>query len=207
MNPYPPEYFARYDDSDDALFYAFPRKVVHIDAGAIATLRGHFAEHLPPRGVYLDLMSSWRSHLPDDLQPTRVVGLGMNADEMADNPQLDKYVVHNLNQNPRLPFDDGVFDAAFCTVSVQYLQQPAAVFAEVARVVKTNAPFIVSFSNRCFPTKAVAVWTGTTDRQHVALVAGYFEEAGAWADIKAYTHTPAAGDPLYIVSAKKAGAQ
>jgi len=199
MSDFPVEYFNKRDASDDAEFYKFPRKVVHIDDGAIGRVREHFTALLPPGGTYLDLMSSWRSHLPDDLKPARVVGLGMNAAEMEDNPQLDQYLVQNLNQNQTLSFDDATFDAAFCTVSVQYLQHPVAVFAEVGRVLKPGAPFIVTFSNRCFPTKAVAVWLGSADAQHMALVTKYFEDAGNWAGIKADAFTPQRGDPLYAV--------
>jgi SAM-dependent methyltransferase len=176
--PFPSEYFQRYDESDDSLFYTLPRKVVHIDDTAIHAVKILFKELLPPGGVYLDLMSSWRSHLPDDLKPKRVVGLGMNQAEMSDNPQLNQHVVHNLNVDPILPFEDEVFDAAFCTVSVQYLTHPIEVFAEVNRVLKSGAPFVVTFSNRCFPNKAIALWMATTDKQHLALVTQYFEESG-----------------------------
>src|SRR5690349_16445073 len=130
-SPFPDSYFQRPDESDDSLFYVAPRKVVHIDDGAIQALREQFAALLPQGGVYLDLMSSWRSHLPDTLKPSHVIGLGMNAEEMHDNPQLSRHVVHNLNIDPVLPFESAAFDAAFCTVSVQYLTQPIAVFREV----------------------------------------------------------------------------
>jgi SAM-dependent methyltransferase len=203
---FPAEYFQRMDDSDDGMFYAFPRKVVHIDDGAIAALREQFAMLLPKSAVLLDLMSSWRSHLPEGLNSRRVVGLGMNAEEMADNPQLDRYVVHNLNENPALPFEDGDFDAAFCTVSVQYLTQPIDVFSQVRRVLKPGGIFIVSFSNRCFPTKGVAVWQSLNDRGHLALVTRYFEESGGWRDITAWQKPGGGwrgGDPLYIVHGRK----
>ena len=203
-SPFPDSYFQRPDNSDDSLFYVAPRKVVHIDDGAINALREQFALLLPPGGVYLDLMSSWRSHLPDTLKPARVIGLGMNSEEMRDNPQLSRHVVHNLNIDPTLPFEATAFDAAFCTVSVQYLTQPVEVFREVSRVLKPGAPFDVSFSNRCFPTKAVAVWQSTTDAQHLALVTHYFEDAGGWSDITAWQKRNASSDPLYIVWAKKA---
>ncbi len=206
MTDFPAEYFSRQDSSDDALFYQVARKVVHIDDGAIKALSDQFSALLPKNAVILDLMSSWRSHLPPQLKPTRVVGLGMNAEEMADNPALTEYVVHNLNKNPNLPFEDGEFDAAICTVSVQYLQRPIEVFREVGRVCKPGAPFIVSFSNRCFPTKAVAVWLSTTDNQHMALVARYFEDAGNWSDIRAWAKPrKIGGDPLYLVWAKHKG--
>src|SRR4051812_2691963 len=117
----PSDPFARVDPSDDALFYRFPRKVVHIEQGAIAALRQRYAELLPAGGAVLDLMSSWRSHLPEQPPLGRVAGLGMNAEEMADNPQLDDFVVHDLNEDPVLPFADATFDAAVCAVSVQYM--------------------------------------------------------------------------------------
>ncbi len=202
-SPFPDRSFQRPDNSDDSLFYLSARKVVHIDEGAINALREQFALLLPPGGVTLDLMSSWRSHLPDSLKPARVIGLGMNAEEMKDNPQLSRHVVHNLNVDPVLPFEDAAFDAAFCTVSVQYLTQPVAVFRDVSRVLKPGAPFVVSFSNRCFPTKAVAIWQSSSDAQHLALVTRYFEDAGHWSEITAWQKRSANSDPLYIVWAKK----
>lgn len=203
MEPYPNEYFQKRDPSDDELFYVQPRKVVHIDDHAINAVKDHFRRLLSVGGVYLDLMSSWRSHIPDDLQPQRVVGLGMNAEEMADNPQLDDYLVQNLNKKPELPFEDAEFDGALCTVSVQYLTQPVRVFQEVNRVLKPGAPFVVTFSNRCFPTKAVAVWLASNDSQHMALITDYFERSGNWSDIDAQKTTRLFADPLYAVTAKK----
>jgi ubiquinone/menaquinone biosynthesis C-methylase UbiE len=151
----------------------------------------------------LDLMSSWRSHLPEDLRLREVVGLGMNAEEMAENPQLTRSIVHDVNRDPRLPFGDEEFDGAVCAVSIQYVTDPLSVFREVRRVLRPGAPFVVSFSNRCFPTKAVAVWLGTSDRQHVALVAAYFEAAGGWADVTEEDRSPGdLGDPLYAVWAR-----
>ncbi|MDZ4766797.1 MAG: methyltransferase domain-containing protein [Chloroflexota bacterium] len=205
MSDFPTAYFDKQDPSDDSLFYTSPRKVVHIDDGAIRALSEQFAVLLPTGGIYLDLMSSWRSHLPPSLKPARVIGLGMNADEMRDNPALGKFVVHNLNRNPILPFDAAAFDAAFCTVSVQYLQHPIDVFRDVGRVCKSGAPFVVSFSNRCFPTKAVAIWGSTSDNQHLALVARYFEDAGNWIDVQTWSKPRGGrgGDPLFIVSGKR----
>src|SRR5215471_1686004 len=156
--PFPPDFFRRLDDSEDELFYIQPRFVVHIDDGAIKKVSSIYQRLLPQGGVILDLMSSWRSHLPDHLRPVRVVGLGMNRAEMADNPALNEVVIHNLNQNPELPFADAEFDGAVVTVSVQYMTRPLEIFRGVARVLKRGAPFVVTFSNRMFPTKAVAIW-------------------------------------------------
>jgi len=192
--------FTRDDESPDDHFYSFPRKVVHIDDGAIAALGALYAEILPKDGRLLDLMSSWRSHLPEGSPTGAVVGLGMNAEEMADNPQLTKSLVHDVNREPRLPFGDAEFDGATCAVSIQYVIHPVRLFRELRRVLKPDAPFVVSFSNRCFPTKAVAVWLGTSDQQHRMLVRSYFEAAGGWRDVADEDRSPDGnGDPLYAV--------
>ena len=197
--PYPDVYFSRQDETDDRQFYAAPRKVVHIDDVAIATLRDTvLAETLAPGHAVLDLMSSWRSHLPEGIPFARVTGLGMNADEMADNPQLTEAVVHDLNQSPKLPFDDAIFDAVICTVSVQYLVRPIEVFSEVRRVLKPGGVFVVSFSNRCFPDKAVWVWLFTDDEKHQSLVSDYFRRAG-FVRITASAYEYTGSDPLFVV--------
>jgi SAM-dependent methyltransferase len=194
--------FTRDDESPDGDFYSFARKVVHIDDGAIAALGALYAEILPKDGRLLDLMSSWRSHLPQGFGTGAVVGLGMNAEEMADNPQLAGHVVHDVNRASRLPFDDAAFDGAMCAVSIQYVVHPVLLLREVRRVLKPGAPFVVSFSNRCFPTKAVAVWLDTTDEQHVALVRSYFHAAGGFSDIQDAERSAGRGDPLYAVWAR-----
>jgi SAM-dependent methyltransferase len=159
---------------------------------------------LPAGGRILDLMSSWRSHLPEGLRCREVVGLGMNGEEMADNPQLTRSIVHDLNRDPRLPFANGEFDGAVCAVSIQYVTRPLPAFGEVRRVLRPGAPFVVSFSNRCFPTKAVAVWLGGTDEQHLGLVRTYFEAAGGWMDVTEENRSPDhGGDPLYAVWARR----
>ena len=200
---FPPEAYEREDESPDDQFYTMPRRVVHIDDGAIAALGRLYAEVLPAGGRVLDLMSSWRSHLPPGER--EVVGLGMNAEEMADNPQLTKLLVHDLNHDPRLPFADEEFDAATCAVSIQYVTHPLLVFREVRRVLRPGAPFVVSFSNRCFPTKAVAVWLHSGDAQHVGLVRAYFEAAEGWMDVRTEDRSPDGnGDPLYVVWGRRA---
>lgn len=200
-----PRYFRRQDETADELFYTTPRRVVHIDTGAIRALTALLAKLLPSGGLYLDLMSSWRSHLPEEMKPARVVGLGMNAAEMADNPQLDRYVVHNLNDEPILPLATAEFDAVICTVSVQYMTKPLEVFREVNRVLKPGGRFVVSFSNRCFATKAIAAWMTSSDAQHVELVGYYFAASGNWTTPATAAHTPHHADPLYAVWANKVG--
>jgi SAM-dependent methyltransferase len=195
----------RADGGDDAAFYRHPRLVAHIDAGAIAAVTGHVRRLVPPGAAVLDLMSAYLSHLPADLPLGEVVGLGMNREELAANPQLTERVVHDLNADPALPFEDERFGAALCTVSVQYLTRPVAVFREVRRVLAPGAPFLVTFSNRCFPTKAVLAWHERDDAGHAALVRAYFARSGGWGEIEAAAHTPERGDPLYAVWARRAG--
>jgi SAM-dependent methyltransferase len=174
----PKDAFAKQDNGDDLAFYAPPRLVTHIDGGATAALTGFYRKLLPDGGRLLDLMSSWVSHLPEDRTYAEVIGHGMNAQELGANPKLARWFVQNLNQDPTLPLDDRSFDAGVCCVGVQYLQRPSEVFADVRRVLAAGAPFVVSFSNRCFPTKAVAIWRALDTNGHAALVKLYLERAG-----------------------------
>jgi SAM-dependent methyltransferase len=198
-----PAAYEREDESPDAEFYVTPRKVVHIDEGAIAALRRLYEEVLPAGGRLLDLLSSWRSHVPDRFD-AEVVGLGLNAEEMGDNPHLSHYVLHDVNRETRLPFEDAEFHGAMCAVSIQYVTRPVQFFQEVRRVLRPGAPFVVAFSNRCFPTKAVALWLNTTDAHHVEMVQAYFEAAGGWTKPVAENRSPGPdGDPLYAVWARR----
>ena len=201
-----PDFFRRIDDSDDELFYQHPRLVVHIDDGAIAKVGEIYADLLPAGGTVLDLLSSWRSHLPDRLRSGKVVGLGLNRAEMEDNPALNEVVVHNVNLNPRLPFNNESFDGAVMTVSVQYLTRPIELFADVARVLKPRAPFIVTFSNRMFPTKAVALWHGANQHQRVNVVQEYFAQSAAFDDVELIdrsTPTDPPSDPIWAVVGRR----
>ena len=206
MTELAPDYFRRYDEAADEQFYDVPRLVTHIDAAAIAAVTQLYRELLPPHGALLDLMSSWVSHLPPEITYSRVVGLGMNQAELDANPRLDQRIVHDLNREPRLPVGSAEFDGALICVSVQYLTQPIAVFREIGRALKPDAPLIVTFSNRCFPTKAVGVWQALDDRGHGALVARYFEDAGGWRDVRVLDRSPRrkGNDPLYAVVGRKA---
>jgi SAM-dependent methyltransferase len=201
-----PRLFRREDETPDPLFYAEPRLTVHIDDDAITAVTDAYRELLPDGGRVLDLMSSWRSHLPTDRTYGHVTGLGMSAAEMAENPQLNDYVVHDLNANPILPFPDASFDGCCVTVSVQYLTSPVEVFREVNRVLRPAAPFVLTYSNRCFPTKAVAVWRASTDQEHAQIIASYFHHSGNWGEVYAQDNSPRKPyytDPLYVVWAWK----
>jgi len=174
----PPDAFAKMDGEDDAIFYREPRLVTHIDDAAIAALTLFYRSRLPQQGAILDLMSSWVSHLPSGSVFSRVIGHGMNAAELAANPRLDRFFVQDLNREPTLPLESASIDAVLICASIQYLEQPVAVLREAARVLKGGGEIIVSFSNRCFPTKAVAIWRALDIRRQAGLVSLYMEKAG-----------------------------
>ncbi len=190
--------FDKQDRSPDPDFYRQPRFVTHIDDGAIAAVTEIYRTELPAGGAILDVMSSWISHLPADVPYDKVVGHGLNPAELAANPRLSRWFVQDLNADPVLPLDDDAFDGAGLCASVQYLQRPVEVFREVARVLRSGAPFVVSFSNRCFPTKAVAIWQALGGPDQQRLVGAYMHAAG-FTDISGRASQPPDGDPLWAV--------
>ncbi|MEM9136652.1 MAG: methyltransferase domain-containing protein [Cyanobacteria bacterium P01_F01_bin.42] len=169
-----PEQRLKLDPTDDTYFYDVPRFVTHVDDGFIKQLTDLYRTRLQPDSRILDLMSSWVSHLPEDITFAHVEGHGMNAEELAKNPRLNHYFVQNLNKNPALPFEDETFDAVLVTVSVQYLEYPEAVFSEIQRLLTHDGLAIVSFSNRMFFNKAIQAWREGSDRDRLALVSSYF---------------------------------
>jgi len=200
---FPPGFFERMDESPDAGFYTLPRFVVHIDDATIAALTAWYAEVLAPGSDVLDLMSSWVSHLPDAaaLPLGRVVGLGMNREELVANPRLASHDVCDLNAEPRLPYPDAWFDAVLCAVSIQYLTRPVEVFVEVARVLRPGGRVAIATSHRCFPTKAIRAWHVLAPRERLALIALYLERAGGFGPAALLDRSPPGADPLWIVTA------
>ena len=199
---FPPGFFDRADPSTDAEFYSWPRIVTHIDAAAIAAVSDLY-EELAVEGEVLDLMGSWVSHFRRT--PEALTVLGMNAEELAANPQASATVIHDLNTDPRLPFASASFDAAVCCVSVDYLTQPVEVFADVARVLRPGAPFVCTFSNRCFPTRAIRGWLAASDEQRGEIAATYFRLAEGWDApvVSRRTEPSRLGDPLFAVWARR----
>lgn len=212
--PFGPEEFQRYDESSDQGFYAQPRFVTHIDDAAIAALTRYYEKVLPPSGssdaAILDMCSSWISHYPKGYTLGRISGTGMNEAELKRNSVLTDYSVQDLNVTPKLPYEDGTFDVITNVVSVDYLTKPLEVFKEMHRVLKPGGLAIMSFSNRCFPTKAIAVWTATGDPDHAFIVGSYFHFSvpDGWTEPRAKDISPPPGlfgrtDPMYVVCAHK----
>ena len=179
--------FNREDVTDDGLFYQNPRFVNHIDSKAISSISELYGSLIQPGMDVLDLMSAWRSHVPDNADMKSLVGLGMNADEMADNPQLTDFRVHDLNAVPKLPFDDNSFDLVICTVSVEYLILPDNVFKDVARILRPGGTFVLTFSNRWFPPKAIRIWSELHEFERMGLVLEYFIRSGKFNGLNTFS--------------------
>jgi SAM-dependent methyltransferase len=218
-SPYTPDAFSRLDESDDREFYAQDRLVSHLDAGALATIEQLIEELVvEPEPVILDLMAGWDSHLPTSLKPKRVIGLGLNWNELESNPALDEFVIHDLNENPVLPFAEAEFDVVLNTVSVDYLTHPFEIFREVSRILKPGGLFLVIFSIRMFEKKAVKIWRESGEEERVLLVEDFFNCTDAFEPSRVFavrgrprpTDDKYAGfglpsDPVYAVYADKTG--
>jgi SAM-dependent methyltransferase len=202
------------DDTDDSLFYSFPRFVTHVDENFIQQLTNLYRERLKPQTRIFDMMSSWVSHLPEEMEFEHVEGHGLNEEELARNPRLKHYFVQNLNQKQLLPLPDQSFDAVLNTVSVQYLQFPEAVFAEIYRILKPGGVAIISFSNRMFYQKAIFAWREGSERDRVELVKSYFAAIPGFSSPEVVIRQSSlpnflqvlgvsGGDPFYAVIAQR----
>ncbi|MDJ0774858.1 MAG: class I SAM-dependent methyltransferase [Mastigocoleus sp. MO_167.B18] len=208
-----PNQRTKLDDTNDKLFYDYPRFVTHVDEGFIKQLTDLYSQRLKSNTRIFDMMSSWVSHLPSEMEFAHIEGHGLNAEELARNPCLDNYFVQNLNENPKLPLKDQEFDAVLNCVSVQYLQYPEAVFSEIYRILKPGGIAIISFSNRMFFQKAIQVWRENSEATRVELVKGYFKSVEGFSSPEIIIRRSSvpnvfqwfggAGDPFYAVIAQR----
>jgi len=220
---------SRDDQTSDGDFYSCPRFVTHIDDVAINSLRSFYDQNLKPNSVIIDLGSSWISHLPSSKSFSKVIGIGMNQQELAQNKQLDEYHVHDLNQTPNATDEtyplamitSESVDHVVCAVSIDYLIHPHTIFEDVLRVLKSKSgsTFVISFSNRCFPTKAIDAWLQVDDSGRIAIVSSYFQETGLknsdtkWkkidvhdiskSDSNEHSTSPNYSDPLFVLVGEK----
>jgi SAM-dependent methyltransferase len=215
---YSEDAFSRIDESDDHDFYRKGRFKSHLDASALATVEKLISSVIvEEKPVILDLMAGWDSHIPASLKPEHVVGLGIDESELCRNQSLDERLVHDLNRDPRLPFDDDSFDVVLNTISVQYLTRPFDVFIEVERVLKPGGLHLVIFSNRMFNTKAVKIWYQSSPEERVWLVEDFFavanfsktrtlvSEGRPRPEDDRYAGSGLPADPVYAVFAEKEG--
>jgi SAM-dependent methyltransferase len=171
-----PDAFSREDEFPDTDFYKLARKVTHVDAVCARRIQALYRTVLPENARVLDLMAGWRSHLPETVQSA--VGLGLNAEELDDNPQLAERIVKDINADPKLPFADASFDAVVCTVSFEYLTQPHMIVAEAKRVLKPGGMFVVTLSQRYFPPKVIKLWTQLHPMERMAWIGMLIKQAG-----------------------------
>jgi SAM-dependent methyltransferase len=198
----PNAWFVCADETPDEDFYQSPRMVAHVDEGTLTALTEFYRSFIPQHSDVLDLMSSWISHLPAEVQLGRVVGLGMNADELAANTQLTQWSVQNLNDQPILPYASESFDRALIVVSIQYLRRPIDVLLSVHNVLREGAEIAIAMSHRLFPTKAIVAFQSLSVDERMNLVRYYLDKAG-FREIKLIDCSPPNADPLWIVTGKK----
>jgi len=198
-NELPSHWFDRADSSADEGFYATPRFVAHIDQATIDALTAYYLEFIPPDARVLDLMSSWISHLPEGLPLTRLAGLGMNEAELQRNEQLSDWCVHNLNDNPQLPYAPHTFERVVIAVSIQYLVRPLEVMASVRNTLQPGGKICIAMSHRLFPTKAIAAFQYASPEDRMRLVSYYLEHSGFEA-IEVHDRSPQGADPLWLVT-------
>jgi len=214
--PFVSEDMDRLNQNPDSLFYDTPKFVEHIDDVAVKALTSFqrdrlekIAEKLGKKSEnlrILDACSSWVSHIGEWRceSPGEVIGLGMNAEELKANPILTARIVKDLNQDVSLPYKDSSFDVVLCQLSIDYLTKPVEFMHEAFRILRPEGEVIITFSNRLFFEKAVAVWTGKSDLDHMETVGQYMHYSGAnLRSIHAFDLLPSAaksgGDPLYAV--------
>jgi len=206
--------FQRADETVDSDFYSQARHVNHLDEAAQKQLKSVYTDLIPRYSDILDLMSSINSHIDERLESKKITGLGLNEEELAANPVLDEILIHDINQQQRLPFDDASFDIIVCSLSIEYITQPSRLFDEVARVLRPGGRFIISFSNRWFPTKAVQVWNNLHDFERIGLVMEHFIGSAHFGDINTYSlrgiprpnndrYNIPLSDPIYVVWADR----
>lgn len=218
---FPADAFTRLDESEDTLFYERDRFVEHLDSLALSTVQGLvgglIVEEAP---AILDLMAGWDSHIPPEVKPSKVVGLGLNVHELSANPALTEHVIHDLNLDPVLPFPDASFDVVLNTVSVDYMTRPVEVFGEVGRILRPGGLFLVIFSNRMFPQKAIKLWRQASEEERVMYVEDLFRLCGSFESPRSfvskgmprprddrYAHLGIPSDPVYAVYADRVGGQ
>ncbi len=158
------------DESNDLDFYASPKFVYHLDSNFRKELTQTYNKEISSGSTVLDLMSSWDSYLPKTKNYKKVIGHGLNKEELEKNKYFDKYWIQNLNEDQNIPLESKSIDYCLMVAAWQYLQYPENIALEIARILKSNGKLIIAFSNRAFWTKAPNIWTTSDENQRVDYV-------------------------------------
>ncbi|MBN1832218.1 MAG: methyltransferase domain-containing protein [Deltaproteobacteria bacterium] len=220
INPiYREDAFTRKNEEEDAIFYSLDRFVDHLDSLALSTVEKIINSLvIEKKPAILDLMAGWNSHIPETMIPSKVVGLGLNRNELEKNRSLTECVFHDINHDFHLPFQSEYFNIVMNTVSIDYMTHPVDIFMEVGRILKPGGLFLVIFSNRMFSEKAVKVWRESSEDERVILVQEFFNESGMFESPSVfvskgrprpkddkYANSGLPSDPIYAVYSDKKG--
>ena len=198
------------DESNDSDFYSTPKFVYHLDSNFRKNLTRLYEEEIQHNSSVLDLMSSWDSYLPKNIEYRKIIGHGLNKDELNANKALDNYWIQNFNINQNIPLESDTFDYCLMVAAWQYLQYPEKIAEEIARILTKKGKLIISFSNRAFWHKAPNIWTYSNERERIdyvknVLTANNFSKTRV---IKKFTQDNSLlpflnRDPFYCVIAEK----
>ena len=155
------------DESNDEEFYSDPKFVYHLDANFRQYLSNVYKNEIEDFSTILDLMSSWDSYLPIEKKYKKVIGHGLNKEELERNKTLNSFWIQNFNLSQKIPLDNRSIDYCLMVAAWQYLQYPENITKEVTRILSDKGSIIVSFSNRAFWHKAPNIWTTSTEEERV----------------------------------------
>ena len=158
------------DESNDQEFYSEPKFVYHLDSNFRQHLTTLYENEIADSSSVVDLMSSWDSYLPKGKKYKKVVGHGLNKQELEKNKIFDSYWIQNFNLNQEIPIEDGSFDYCLMVAAWQYLQYPENLTNEISRILSNKGKIIISFSNRAFWHKAPNIWTSSTEEERLKYV-------------------------------------
>jgi SAM-dependent methyltransferase len=210
-----PGSYNRPAEEDDSLFYAAPRLVGHIDSQASSMLCNIYTRFLNKNETVLDLMSSVQSHLPENFGLT-TTGLGLNREELKNNPALHTCIIQDLNKTTRLPFASNTFNVVLCSLSIEYLTSPQKIIDEIRRILIPGGRVLIGFSNRWFPPKVTRLWLEIHAFERLGLVLDYLLGNGGFSEFYTYSarnwprppddvhaDTIATSDPIFVVAGSK----
>ena len=158
------------DERNDEEFYSDPKFVYHLDANFRQYLSGVYENEIADCSTVLDLMSSWDSYLPKGKNYKKVIGHGLNKQELEKNKIFDSYWIQNFNLNQKIPLDSESIDYCLMVAAWQYLQYPENLTNEIVRILRNHGKIIIAFSNRAFWHKAPNIWTSSTEEERVKYV-------------------------------------